>query len=740
MSAALPAVVTAVRTVAPPPVVFMHVSIRTVQGRTLGDETFRLVAFQGQESISEPFEFELELHGNTSPPHGAKFSFADIVGQPVVVGIHTPSLDSQGRQPTREESNQWFQDGLQGTDESGRLAFYNGIAASFSMEQPGVYRLTMRPAMWRMTLTNAYCVHAQMSVRDAIEALMRRHRLDFSVDALMGTDNIAVTRVQDWLQAGESDFEFLKRLMSKAHVYFFFITTAQTHRIIFANRPAYPVAMPSGKPLRYCSTGAEDLGLFQNDVVTDYRVQQSMTSSSVSAVFTREEAAWETDPLPGFHNYRTQTRSQTGDLPFNQCMVYEYGCSSSEVEHFAINTQDSMDTASFEFSATGYSPFVRAGHQFSLTEFPRADQRPSSVDPALEGMTLVATQVEHQASLDGTYTCKFRSAPARGLVTPFSIQDTQQGTVLAKVVAASGSSAQPPGTWRYYQKNAFDPETRAVTDSDSTEKSLKMQGACVQFATDPDGAPPVWVKLAAHMQTLPEVGTMVLVTRAQNQSELPEIQQIVEANGTKVVKPSGWTANTNVGSNWSTAYGDSLSVRFGATSQANLDTAVSTVTGQYQSGGTFRECSYAQGATYSYATSETGKDGLLNKSDSFGSTDTTHTGASSRSVTEFDSTYSESTVTGTATTRNHFLKVDEMTTMGDSSRMTAAVGTSDITVAAATSNISTTALNVSMAFHGVSRQLEVTGSGYNITLAVEQFVMQSPQMVVNIPASLAIFM
>jgi uncharacterized protein involved in type VI secretion and phage assembly len=687
MSAALPAIATAVSAISPAPVVYLHVALFLAEGRIVGDESFRLVNFQGQESISEHFEFQLELHGNTSPSHGTPLAFDNVVGRPVTVGVHYPAMDGMGRQPTRAEANQWFQSALKGSDESSRLAFFNGVIATFSMEQPGVYRITMRPALWKLTLTNAYCIHPQMSVRDVLDAVLKRHGISYSVDALVGSDNLAVTRVQDWLQAGESDYDFLKRLMSKAHIYYFFATTAVAHTVVFANRPAYPQAMPGGKPLRYCSTAENELGLAQPDVISDYQFQQSLSSSGVNTVFTREEAAWEVDPVAGFHSFRASTKSEPGELPFHQYMIYQYGCSDAEVDHFASNTQSSLTTSSRELGGSSYCPYMRCGHQFTVTQNPRAGQWPQQVRPALEGTAWTATQVEHQASLDGTYENKFRSADAKGLVTPFSLQETQQGAVLARVAAYSAGTAAPTD-WRFYEKTSFDPEVRSLTDSDGTQTELSAQGVCVVFSSDPDDAAPVWVKLAPHMQAVPEIGAMVMVSRAQDQSELPEIQSIVAANGTKVVKPSGWTANTNVGSGYSTNYGDGLSIHFGLHSQADLPKATGIVLGQY-AGGQFRDASYSQGASYSYATSESGAAGLLSTSDSYGSAYSTHHGAISSSTTVFDNTSNNSVVTQTAT--------------------------SVTTVEGLSSNTSTQALVQSTSTTGGSQSLETVGAHAGLT-------------------------
>lgn len=715
MSAALPAIATTVQALTERPAVFLHFALFLPDGRTLGDETFRLVALQGQESISEPFELQLELHGNTDV-QGQAVDFSAVVGSSATVGVHYPAPDAGPMAIARDQSDRWFQDALAGRAIPAGLAFFNGIAAAFALERPGVYSLTLRPALWKLTLTNAYRVFPQVSVRDAIDSLLKQHRLDFSVDALMGSDNLAVTRVQDWLQAGESDFDFLRRLMSKAHLYFFFTHGPRGHTAVFANRPAYPLAVPGGRPLRYCSTGAEELELMQPDVITDYKFQQNLVSTAVQAVFTREEAAWEVDPIAGYHSYRAHTRDDAGELPFRQYQIYQYGCSDSEVDHYADNTQATIDTSAREFSGTSYCPFLRSGHQFAITQQPRQGQNPPQVQPALEGMKLVAISVEHEASADGTYQNKFRSVDARGLVTPFSLQDTQQGVVLATVVAHGGGTVAPQ-SWMRYEIDNFDPETGNLSDSDSSEGTLAAHGVCVRFSSDADDAAPVWVKLSASMQTLPEIGSTVLVGRAQDQSELPEIANIVEANGTRVSKPGGWTANTNVGSSYSTAYGDGQSIRFGLYSKADLAAATAIVNGKYQSG-QFRETSYSQGASYSYATSENGAQGLLSTSDSYGSTFSTHHGHESHSETVFDTTYNNSLVHGNVTnisnTGGTTTNISNQTQVNSES---ATVNSNSVEVLGAHMGVSATGASFTASVSGIRYQGSLEGLSVSSTEA-----------------------
>ena len=237
-----------------------------------------------------------------------------------------------------------------------------------------------------------------------------------------------------------------------------------------------------------------------------------------------------------------------------------------------------------------------------------ADTLPAPMQPGLDGQQFVLTEVKHEASADGSYKNDFQAADAAGLITPFSLESTQQGSVLAEVVAYHGGQA--PTDWRYYLPANFDLETSAL--SDSLAETTLAKGVYVRFATADPASAPVWIKLGSSMQTVPEIGVMVVVARAQDESELPEIQNIVHANGNLVVTPSGWTADTRVGNSYSTSYSDSKSIRFGSNSLVDLPTAISTVNGAYGSG-LFKDVSYSKGASYSYSTSETAQAGLLNQ-------------------------------------------------------------------------------------------------------------------------------
>lgn len=727
------------------PALFLHCAIFLRGNRMVSDETFRLVSFQGQESASEPFEYQLELHGDTSLSHGAAFSFDEIIGRPVTVGIQTPSEYSQGEMAER------FQRAIRGADMGQELALFNGIVTSFSLEIRGVYRITMKPAIWKMTLTNHYRIHCQKNIRDAIAEVLDQHRIAYSMDAVSGGDNPAIARIQDWLQAGESDFDFIKRMMGKAHLYYYFTHSGNSHKIVFANRPAYPYVFASRQPLRYTYTGTDEIGMAQSDVISQFSYQQSLTSTGVHGVFTRQEAAWEADPVSQFQSHKHSEPSDVGELPFNQYKIYQYGCSHDEVKHFTKSSSDAMETAACQFTGSSFCAHFRVGHQFSVTGSDIVGRsapitNPSAqVRPSLEGQDFVLTMVKHQASADGGYSNEFQSTEAHGFIAPFSMQETQQGTVLARVVARAGTA--PPPDWRYYESvSPYDPENEIVTDANGTQKTLNAVGVYVCFSTEEADTSSVWVKLSPSMQTVPEIGVTVVVCRAQDESELPEIQSIIQSNGSTVIMPSTWTANSHTGSSYSTNYGDGKSIRYGRNSATDLPKAIGIVTTPYDSG-KYRDTSFSQGASYSFSTAETmapgfqpnaselygpyaGAADILSASESSGSNYSRQYATVSSSFSNIGTSYSNSTIDKSdsishinkSISESHVNTQNNTSTMGNSvSHDTTGTTTSTQLIGVTTStqaigmsnNVSVTGMSNSVSATGMANSASAVGISNN---------------------------
>ncbi|GLU31291.1 contractile injection system protein, VgrG/Pvc8 family [Trinickia caryophylli] len=634
---------------APAPAVFLHVAVFLPGGRILGAETFRLVKLSGEEKVSEPFEFQLELRADTvasgAPP---PLRFDQLIGQSITFAIDRPDFSAPAG-ATREilvgASNGRFAAALASGAADPTLSVFNGIVTAFSMSEPGVYRATVKPALWKLALTNRYRAIAQKSVAQAIETLMSEHGVRCTVSGLGGSHNLAQTRIQDWLQAGESDFALLQRLLAKARIHYYFEHTANAHTVVFSNAAQYP-AIPFGRPLRYTYADISALGLAQSDVISQYTYEQSLVTTGVECVLARQQETWDVDAIPTFETYGAQP-GDAGVLPFRQYKQYQYGVSDWQARELAQTVDASRRASAERFSGASTCAQLRVGHSFTVV-MPQGGAAGMNVQPTLDNRRFVATHVSHEAAAEGDYHNSFDATDASLLITPFSLEETQQGSLLATVVNADGSTT--PKTWRYYAKPNFEMGTSVEIDRDANPTSMQAKGVYVAFATDrgaSGSSAPVWVKLASHMQTVPEVGVTVVVARAQDESELPEIQSIVHANGSRVVTPSGWTASTSIGNSYSTSYSDGKSIRFGASSDVSsdqtLENAIDIVTAAYATK-QYRDTSYSQGASYSYSTSEDKEQGLLSRSFSYGSTYGSSWAAQQESFSAIGKTYSQSIV------------------------------------------------------------------------------------------------
>lgn len=628
---------------------YLNWFLELVNGSKLDNNYLRLTELTGQDELSSPFTFNLTLQGNTDSTQ-PQFKIGELIGRSITVALcadddkryYNPKDPKQPDYSYISDMNALMEGD---STQYEHFSFFNGMVTGFSMSQPGVYNITMRPALWRLMLTNNYRIHTQKSIRTLIDSLMAEHNIDCNTQDLMGDTNTASTRIQDWFQAGETDYEFLQRVMAKANIHYYFVHKLNSHQIVFSNKASYPNVFTDGRSFTYTYTEME--GVEDASVLKTYSYKQEISSTGAKGVYTRQEEAWESDTVAGQTSFSTDTSEDVGDMPFNIYKIFQYGGSKAEVENFVSQTASMLDSSATSLEGSAHNPAIRVGHQVLLET--GVHSGPEKITDYLNGTWFVFTQTQYQASLDGTFTVNFKATESDSLITPFSSHNTHQGTVLAEVIAHGSSVA--PTTWQYYEKNNFAPEVSIDRDSQAAPTTLQAQGVFVRFTSDPPTAEPVWIKLSASMQTCPEIGVIVIVARANDESELPEIQQMVQANGSKVVTPSGWTANTHVGSSYSTNYGDGKSIRYGQASQTNLDQAIAIISKEYDSG-LFRDSSYSQGGGYSYSTSESGRSGMLSKSESYGNTYSHHEGEISNSysdVTQTESVSLNDTVSSTST-------------------------------------------------------------------------------------------
>lgn len=713
----------------PEPAVCLHCAIFIDRNTILGAETFRLQSFQGQEKVSELFEFQLELTGNSSDDSSIKskrFTFDDIIGRPITVGIQTPALAGLSQASFEEAIG--AAEAFPAPDDHNSppaLALFNGIVTSFSVKNRSTYSITMKPALHRLSLTNQYRVFHQKTVWQMITTLLEAHNIAYA-PFNHSKHNLAVVRRQDWMQAGETDFDLLQRLLGKAHLHYYFTHTGTTHTVCFSNQSSYPEVFADGRALPYDYSNAQPLGMSQANTILDYCLKQSLGSTSVHGVLTQQDGAWLDNNIVQFHSYHADAADTADVLPFHLYKSYQYGGSKDEAQELTSATKSTLDASCNELSGSSTCSHFHAAHRFILRSGGSGPSHP--VQSSLESGAFVLTSVSHQADADGGYQNQFQASDAAFLITPYSIQETQQGSVLAEVVSDATTLVQNPV--EFGASSSFETAQIEFSDTLNQPASSPQIGVYVRFSTAAQSEH-VWVKLSASMQIAPTIGSIVSVGRAQDESELPEIQNIVQSNGSTLVVPSGWLSNTHIGSNYSTSYGDNQNISYGKSSVPNLQQSSNIVKTAYGTGN-FGNASFSQGSNYSFSCAESaatnaqsnsgqlyGSDpiatDLLSASESFGSTYNRQLGKLSYAYSDIDKSVSHSR-NGKNESTSH---IDDSTSSGYVGNTASATYTGNsVSVSAGITSTSSSTMGVSINHSnvGMSTQVSVTGASLSTTV------------------------
>ncbi|BFM48675.1 contractile injection system protein, VgrG/Pvc8 family [Marinomonas sp. THO17] len=552
--------------------------------------------------------------------------------------------------------------------------YFYGVISSISLSAPGEYTAEMQSPLFPLTLRNKYHLYKHMRIQEVFETLLQPELLRFGEQFKLAfhITGLAASRKQDWLQSGETDFAMLQRLMKKAAVYFYFVHGEDALTLVFSNQTSQPenVLIPGTKQgylrLRYSYTSSLPLGLQQGDLLCNLQYQVTMVPNHLESTLVYREPNWRSNEVAGYDSYITATTEETDKVDYSYYKAFSYGVDEAESEE-SLSYLDSQfacqqSTLSGECTSTLLSP----GYAFYLQQMPLD---PSAKIPKQTATQLMpeqfnnafftVTKITHKASQTAPYSASIEATPIpfymkkntsvevtqdktvfdpnadmsvasmdgkAVLITPYDLQETHQGSVLAKVL----ESAVPKDAY-FFEKANFDPRLGHVSigeGEDLPAQRFKEIGCVVQFATDEGTSIKHWVALSDSSETVPAVNSMVIVARGDNESEIPQIQQALSSHGQKSIQPAywknnSWSFNTNWGSSCNTSYGDSLSIHFGEEVTPQLNTATKIVKEAYLNssvlGANIGGASYNKGTSFSYSTTEQGAQGLASASVSQGS-------------------------------------------------------------------------------------------------------------------------
>lgn len=627
-----------------------------LESGTIGDSQLRLQSFQGQDQLSQPFEYQLELRAN---------DFTAGSANPEFIGNQIQEVNSQSQQqygellstayPATQQLNFDLLMGanatiLLGTPETDNdvadgqypstrpVVFFNGIISNFAFAQRGVYHATLKPALFKLTLQNNYRVFSNKTILEVVTQVLDDNNIKYNKAELESSQSsivcgLATYRKQDWLQAGESDFDFITRLMTKVNLFYYFVHDEFSHTMVITDQPYYKtiykreineqgfnVETDQIKPLFLSFT--KQASADRDDYIESFRFQQNLTTSGVTTILAQKESVWESQNTAQASPIFQQRQYQQEKLNMAHMHTVQYGASWEEVDKMTNTAMNKINAGRFNFSGNSGSPELKAGHKFVVQETYKQSpstgfSSPLPIRPELNNQEFVVTSVQHQAKAEGDYSNQFSAVGASGLATPDNPHSVSQGSILARVtqkppsvVSSSFSSDSEDNdsdeidhtgsAAKQLEKTVFTFDSNQFQyQIDQSQDQFSCTGVYVRFIDQPEDAPAVWVKIAEHMQTVPEVGVYVTVSRSGDDNEIPEIQQIVQAKGSKVIMPQGYTTNTNVGDSYNTSYGDSTSIGFGADITTPLTTAQNIVNSQRDTGN-YNDVRYGESSSYSY--------------------------------------------------------------------------------------------------------------------------------------------
>ena len=582
--------------------------------QSLGGQSLKLQKFSGTESVSQPFEFHLEFQGEDLATVLSRagrewliqdqnnrieetFNLDNLVGQECTVLLGMAETDNQKYDlyPDRRA-----------------VEFFNGILTSVSMKPDLMYEATLKPSIARLSLQNHFRIFERMTALDVIAELLDSNDVSWDKSAADSiVKGLARYRRQNWIQSGETDFDFLQRLIQKNGLIYYFVHDEHGHRMVITDQTEYKKSVsPNGTVqelfLFYTKTGQET-----ENHIQDFKFEQNLVSDRVDMMLAEKEPSWLTEQNAKIRTDHFQVAPNPNRASarhvMNEVHMVSYGASQKEIDTKANKTSLRLSTATKTFSGSSSCPRLRPGFWFVVKETEPGDliqdstgaQRPSDsfknsnygpgflpIRPDVDGLGFVSVNVSHSADIKGSYSNQFSAIEKKGFPGPYQHQGEGAGTIIGKVVSNQGLNSGN----RFLSKNEFtqhehsfdyfpfdDPKQNAQYPESRGESNFTAQPGLLVELISPDSRNTEsvhWVRLAPHMTSIPEEGTYVLIGKSSDETEVPEIQQVIEQRGSKnIIRNEKYSVSASWGDSYSTSYGDSARLNFPSVSRTNFEQA-----------------------------------------------------------------------------------------------------------------------------------------------------------------------
>lgn len=189
----------------------------------LGADNLLLRAFRGEESLSSPFHFSLDMLSESSD-----IDFSQVVGKSVTISI------------TASNSATRYINGLM--TRFVQAGTSNGLTAYFG---------EIRPWFWMLNLASDQRIYQAKSTIDIVKALFAELGYTDYRDATTGT----YTARDYCVQYNETAFDFVSRLLEEEGIHYFFEHADGKHTLVLADDADAHVAIANPSAVKYAKSG-----------------------------------------------------------------------------------------------------------------------------------------------------------------------------------------------------------------------------------------------------------------------------------------------------------------------------------------------------------------------------------------------------------------------------------------------------------------------------------------------------
>ena len=387
-------------------------------------DTFRVVAFEGHEAISQLYRFEINLVSNDP-----EIPFADLIDKPATLTM------LRGDDPTE----------------------IDGVVVDFEQtgmhdgqtEYPYTYRAVLAPRMSRLALHSQSRIFQHLTVGEIVHKVLS----DAGVDLHMMLNETYEPR-EYCTQYKETDLDFVQRLMEYEGIHYCFrhVDGAEMVLIRDTAADAEPIAGPPDVHYRHSA------GLLSGD------------SAEFVGVFSAREQLVTGKTEIKDYNYRTPQIDIRGESAINPGhgvgLLSDYGIHAATVaraRNLARVRNEEIETTRLVMTGEGDCQRFRTGFRFDLSEHFR------------EGLnqTYLLTAVHHVGGQAGAaqgddggaaatqptaYRNRFVCVPASAPYRPprLTPEPKLPGVLTARVESAGGDYAPVDEFGRYHVRMPFD--------------------------------------------------------------------------------------------------------------------------------------------------------------------------------------------------------------------------------------------------------------------------------------------